>query len=799
MQRRNGLKGSPDRGESLLHQDRTAHSVWVELLALLATACVWQHAGWFGPTSGRWGAFGAVTAASAASLLVQRPPRVRILFVGFVVLSAVGLFRSWFQWDQAALGVAVAALLAGTPWMRLVGISAVLQSAMDGVDGLVWVTNLTREGSALIGWTSEGVGPSALGVWPLLASILFVLSGRPRSRAIRRWTIVAALLLAWFTCNHVQFLAIEDGPGGAGVATGQLPLLMACFLGAAVLGSGASRFALRPPILIAALLVVSTPLCAQLHRGLTTQPSLKGKSVLFFNEGGLDWARPQFGRYGTFSSGMFGFWPLILEQCGATTGTTRTTLDLVDPATRPDLFVVINCDRVWSADDRSRIDSYLREGGACLVLGDHTDVFGCQRGLNSLLSGYGCSMRFDSAYHAASSWEGCMRIQETGAPIRCERFVASHGIGASLDCTTRWTPILVGRHAFSDHGIRENVRGAFLGNYHWDPIETYGDLTVAAWRAVSDGRLVVYGDTGAFQNATTPQARQHLLPTMVWAMEPVTPLDALPPWVGGSLLLLASTALVLTGRVRWTLAVLVAQLAFGRPLGAMVPDVPRDFGSMPVALVDRSIAPITGFFQEHVNSTGALTKQLQRMGFDVRYERDGLSVRNPAPKLLVMVAPGAALSEAKCARLDEYLRKGGVALAFVGGESGDGLNSFLAERGLHVGSHPLGRLQTRNDRGVDGEQPRTRSAWPLRIRSHVDLPAWTESLVIGDETVAATARIGDGVLIVVGDPTFMSDTNSEGGWGYWPGNMIAMVNLLRPHIPFDLTQPERFPSPTKPE
>ena len=106
----------------------------------------------------------------------------------------------------------------------------------------------------------------------------------------------------------------------------------------------------------------------------------------------------------------------------------------------------------------------MARGGSLLVLGDHTDVFGLMRGFNTLLGPLGIRFRFDSAYKARETWRGCQAaapdLDRMGMGRREPRSRRRRFAWSSADHAR---PLLVGRYAFSDAGIRENVMGSLPG------------------------------------------------------------------------------------------------------------------------------------------------------------------------------------------------------------------------------------------------------------------------------------------------------------------------------------------------
>jgi hypothetical protein len=60
-----------------------------------------------------------------------------------------------------------------------------------------------------------------------------------------------------------------------------------------------------------------------------------GRSARVHNHGGLDWDRPEFGRFGAFSSGMFGLWPVYGRAEGYDFGIIDRPSSVVGAAEEP--------------------------------------------------------------------------------------------------------------------------------------------------------------------------------------------------------------------------------------------------------------------------------------------------------------------------------------------------------------------------------------------------------------------------------------------------------------------------------
>src|SRR5262249_49472270 len=117
--------------------------------------------------------------------------------------------------------------------------------------------------------------------------------------------------------------------------------------------------------------------------------------------------------------------------------------------------------------------------------------------------------------------------------------------GASLTLTSPAEPVATARWGFSDFGDRANKDNAFLGDYIHQAQEPFGDLPVVALSRHGQGRVIVFGDTSAFQNIALPSAWPFV--TQVFMVAAGTN-SSVAGWLGpaalcGILLLIAAAAL----------------------------------------------------------------------------------------------------------------------------------------------------------------------------------------------------------------------------------------------------------------
>jgi len=239
--------------------------------------------------------------------------------------------------------------------------------------------------------------------------------------------------------------------------------------------------------------------------------------ILLLDHGMLaSWSTPSDKAPGeAFRGASFGMLPQHLRAHGYS---TETSSELSEEVLQDkDVVIVINPGDDFSKQEKQLLESFVREGNALLAMGDHTDVGGIMRVLNGLLEPFGTGLRFDSAVPAKQGWPGALRVNH---PLS-RRYGASDvpvSIGASVWVRPRLAafPLLVGTRAFSDPGDRENTQRALLGNLAYDRGEAYGGIVLATACHWGKGKVVVFGDTQAFQNTGMSFSHDYLCSLIEW-------------------------------------------------------------------------------------------------------------------------------------------------------------------------------------------------------------------------------------------------------------------------------------------
>jgi len=444
-----------------------------------------------------------------SSLFRSRPLWAVLAWVAFFAAALLPDCRG-----TALLGIVGAAMMTSVPpYARAV---ALLASFLFVAQAGLLPPALSNSGDAIFAAVGASLAWGVSGLWLAGLGGVSVALERARSRP-SVWRPLAVLLVVAAVCGIAVEVILRaawtTSTVFAVVAGVQIALLVAwAWLLPAV---SDSPTAVVPPGWRSTL--VRWGAVVGVLTAMAPWPAKPIRSIAFFNQGGLDWDLPADGKYGMFEGGMFGLLPIELERSGFRVAAIEPGTEIGSSLREHDVLFVINCSYAWTDTDLAAIADWVRLGGRLIVLGDHTDVFGLAESSNRLMARWGIAFKFDSAYHARSAWPGCVAMLAPSLVWTAPEFLLSHSIGASLRLSGSARAVVDGRWGFSDIGVRENVMGSYLGNYHWDQGERFGDVTLIARVSEGAGSVTVYGDTSAFQNgALAGSYHNHVIPLLLW-------------------------------------------------------------------------------------------------------------------------------------------------------------------------------------------------------------------------------------------------------------------------------------------
>lgn len=769
--------------------------------------------------------------AIAALVFAQQP--VLLLAVSSVVLGCTAmLLRSLGSRFQHGSVYAMTAWLYAVVEMVRAGIPQV-QELNDGICA-AW--------SGLAGRTVVRqplvIGPSGLGEG-ILATLLCFLTVRVlRAYTQPGFSIKPTVwVLAGLVALNGIFLWLQNQKS----VLPQYPLALfysqVSFLGAGVLLAGILNLRTRSAARHSPNYLAWSVACVGLLGGvaaLTTWPvhyDPRAKTVLFRDDGLLDWIRPTFEKFGPLEQGMFGSLPDYLKaggyQCRFSPQTSSEELKSAD------VLVIINPTNQWTRTELNSIWSFVERGGALLVLGDHTDIMGSRDVLNTLLRPVRIGFNFDAAMPAKGEWKDCLRFCPHPATFQLSRAAQTYiRIGASLDIASPAFPLIEGRYGFSDLGNILNVQGAYLGDYRYEKGERLGDMVLVAAAHHGRGKVMVFGDTTPFQNGALALSYEPLVcPAFEWLTSSDTGqrqgtrmLGALALVVSAGWLITLTTETALL----WPLALFAA--GFWAICAFNVHQKPELKLNGPLALIDQSHANRISLAREETASVDALTIALLRSGYLPLMIERWSPERLRAARLFVTTAPAKEFAEAELLALREFVQGGGVALVNCGWEEkGPAMQGLLDAFSMDILRIPLGPYPVNREENHLASQAQFINAWPVVVNgaelqasfdqaretyrppvldaarsrqlqrllspllsasgsSSDDIrpgpaTAPTNSVQVLFQTiegypVAIARRIGEGSVVLVGDTFYLGSENLENMRYYRRGNLLFLRHLF---------------------
>ena len=759
------------------------------------------------PTTGR-GILAIVAIAVTIGFIIYGPSGSMVLSCFILALVTTSAIQK-----QNVNGFVLPDGLVQTFLLYLLGRSAIdlwFPIGRPGLEMSKWVSWYIKSsgGGEFNGSFTALGGPSVL-----LASIYLLFRWR-LTGSFSRLFVAAAVPLAWFLTTAGVMPGLNTKPMaifGRGALNG-LSWLGLAFLIDGVLPTAApeqkniSILNKNGFIFVACVLVTLAGICS-VGTALAGPPP--ARKIVVHNRGGLDWDRPVFGRFGVFSGGMFGLLPIYCRAEGYEFSVIDkdniTPQDLAGSQT----LILINSPKAWAGTERQAVVDFVERGGSLLVLGDHTDVFGLMRGFNSLINEFGIRFRFDSAYKGRENWRGCQVAGPDAIACGWDWENPSVAVGASLELSGSARPLLIGRYGFSDAGVRENYVGSYLGNYSYDRGEKLGDVVLAATSTRGRGRVVVWGDTSAFQGGLSTSYAKVVGPMLAWLSRPASWTECPPARIlaaGG--IITAIAWLWLARATGAETAAVAASLLFGL-LVTWALSLPGLDSRVTIArdafLIDYSHMPAAGHYEAHINPIGPLYTNLFRSGYRVVDQHDWNPQAITHAAGIAFIAPQRSFRQAEVEDLLRAEKAGATVLLAVGQPDSAASHRLLEAHGLALSPRPLGTVTAANALGSVRErenEPRFLDAWPITTIDNGD-PATLPGVEViyrrGDDTVALFRRMGRGGFLVFADTRFFSDMNVEGMAGHWPGNIALIHDVFRRHLGADpdAVRP-LFRSPEKP-
>jgi hypothetical protein len=663
----------------------------------------------------------------------------------------------------------------------LVAVLAILPAFRLFLDAFsAWLTAHTNE---LVGGASLGASASGLMVALIFFGFVVVNGVRRNGRRPLTWWILSLEvlllihhgLLQGFVTSQLVRAVLKAGYIGAGVL-----LLQGYLVARARNGNEVwlSHWRKRLSVLFGVSVLLVTFLISGFQSFWMSRSST-AEILLLEHRMQASWETPAGMSPGlAFRGAAFGLLPQYLDAHGHRTEHSAEVTEevLVDK----DLVIVINPGQPFSEYERELLSDFIRQGGALLALGDHTDVGGIMRSLNSLLEPFGIGLRFDSAIPHGGPWEGRLDIEYPfGLRYAVREVPISIGASVWIEPNFLSYPLLTGRGGFSDPGNRANVQEALLGNRSYDRGEWYGDILVAGTRYWGKGKIVVFGDTQAYQNSSMASSYKQLLALVAWMCEgpPVSVLISVT--VLGIVILLGLSVILFSryGHALTLIAVSVAAtvgISVGTALmGGAISATPLSGDQ--IAYLDLGYGNVVNYQGLDEEGLSGLIVNLSRNGYLPVWEDAPFASRlDHDVGWVISVAPTRPFSRSDVAALVRFVEEGGTVLLSTSWPYAKAVTSFLRPLGLEIMNVPLGQIQSE----PSGDIPALQfiHAWPL-----IGTAEWNSlvSVELGGETftVVAQRALGGGKIVVIGDDKFLLAGHLEGD-RFYNEETIGFLNKL---------------------
>lgn len=499
----------------------------------------------------------------------------------------------------------------------------------------------------------------------------------------------------------------------------------------------------------------------------------KNKNLLFYNNspGYLQQDVTSFGKYGLQNVGMFGMLPRYARAKGYNTA-------IVDSINENDLkhakvLVIMNLTNEFDSKSTKLIWDFIRKGGSLLIMGDHTGDAQIRIPSNKLLKPFHISYNFDSAIPMTDMWTNGLETLPHPILKGINNNEIQINIGASLDVKSPARPVIIGRKGFSDKGDLSNKKNGYLGDMFFTSSERIGDLTLVADARYGKGKVLVFGDTTAFQNTAISVSNRFMDNIFHWLCSDGR-IDLYPLNMAASLIALGLAFILFIALFRENLLIITIYtliLAIVPFICSISTQTGYDSNNVllheDAALID--LSHLERVSQDKTSSSiDGITANLIRNNYmPFVMERFNASELYKS-KLLIIAAPSKPFTKGEAAQIKEFVENGGCLIVTTGWEESAGSMEILKEFGFGLEDIPLGNITPeQNPQGVSFWE-----AWPVSFkkdaRTRVLVKAWNYPLIVRKD-------YGRGGVLVIGDSSFLQSKNLEYVDSYNERN----INFLR--------------------
>lgn len=509
----------------------------------------------------------------------------------------------------------------------------------------------------------------------------------------------------------------------------------------------------------------------------STSSDLRGKTIVAYDRGYLNWLKPE---YDSKADGLFGMLPVFVESLG---GKFVHSKDLSEQdLAQADVLLLIHPDEPWTDETLERVWDYVRRGGSLLLAADPVIAEGKSRShFNDVLQPTAMQVRNDTAVTRTGGWEQSYQVLSHPATAGVDDSRNRFGFELGSSIRTCWParPVVVGRWGWSDPGSDT----AATGVSSYDAGELLGDLVLAAEQSFGAGRIFVLGGVSPLRNEMLANsypfigrlfgylANRPSSPQTLWrqffglaALLVLFGLLALRPTAWQLMLtptVMAATLICCTSVSSWSSRV----LPDGRIHGL---DSLNN-----VAYVDASHmeAFSSDLWTNTPHGISGLLRTLMRHGYLPLLAPDLSADRLQRAGILISIAPARGFSFQEREIIGNFVGAGGTFICLVGAEESRAIAPLLADFEFTVPPSPLGP----NESGIEPEplgvkytrigesdkRSRFHAAWPVECRSPeaIRQSVWSEGNA--EFPIIINHSGHGGSVVVIGDTHFAANENLE--------------------------------------
>ncbi|MBD3179730.1 MAG: hypothetical protein GF417_09050 [Candidatus Latescibacteria bacterium] len=504
------------------------------------------------------------------------------------------------------------------------------------------------------------------------------------------------------------------------------------------------------------------------------------RKIVLSEPGVGDFNVPEYGSYGRYGVGYFGVLLHLLEDFGYTYSIAEKAIteELLGDA---DIFVVINRTEEFSAEEHDVIWEFVREGGALLVLGDHTDIKGIMVYSNSLLEPVGIRYNFDSAMSSNMRWKSCYHKLNHPVLHEMSEDQIQTSVGASLYVGYSAFPVLIGKYGYSDWGNYLDVDRAYLGDYEYNHGEQLGDVILVAGSYYGDGRVLAFGDTSPFQNASIAYSYQYILNIFSWLSGEATAGQYYLRILLSILLLLSAIILALQLNrtevfILFPVVMLVSLIA-SSILNQSQADTVRLNDS--AVFIDYSHGETFNYQSSTENSVDGFITNILRNGYICYLIRDFSNSRIENGEILVLIAPTESFSNKEIEYIRNYVSHGGLLIINTGYPYRDAVQPLLTEFELDILNLPLGPVPyIEEDPTAHMMEPKFVDCWPIMSFNDESESFFSVELGENEYDLVVFRKYEEGGILLISDSEFLLNHNLESLNKYWPGNIKFLKDIF---------------------